>query len=64
MEMLARRSSLGPLTRCSSLPHGWLVAGQLGEGLALAPTSQPIPLESQAGPGGSPLGPERLKTSS
>ena len=58
------QANLAPLTRCSPLPLGRLVVGQLGEGLAPAPTSPPILSESQAGPGGSPLGPERLKTSS
>ena len=43
-----RQANLAPLTRCSSLPLGRLVVGQLGEGLASARTSQPILSESQA----------------
>ena len=53
-----------PLTRCSSLPLGWLVVGQLGEGLALAPTNQPIPSESQAAPAGSSASQKGSKKSS
>ena len=57
-------ANLAPLPRCSPVPLGWLVVGQIRQRLGVGPTSQSILSELQASSVGSHASQKGSKTSS